>query len=96
MEVDKMNPVEYLKEKGWRKVNVATEDLHDNRDTYRNLELNLFDSLPVSKNGITLVEDNNDTVIFEGEYIEMADMGELSRSLTREDTYVMITFVKVE
>jgi hypothetical protein len=96
MEVDNMHPVEYVKERGWHIVNIITEDLHDNRDTYRNLELNLFDSLPISKNGITLVEDNNDTVIFEGEYIEMADMGEPSKPLTKEDTYVKITFEKVE
>jgi hypothetical protein len=96
MEVDNMNPVEYIKEKGWRKANVVTEDLQDNRDTLRNADIDLYESLPISKNGITLLEESDEKVIFEGEYIVMADLGEPLRVLTKEDTHVKITFEKVE
>jgi hypothetical protein len=91
-----MNPVEYLKEKGWLTVNIITEDLQDNIDTYNNADIDLFDSLPISTAGITLIEDTDDKVVLEGEYTIMADMGESSRPLTKEDTYVKITFEKLE
>jgi hypothetical protein len=91
-----MSPVEHLKANGWRKANIITEDLQDNGQTLRNADIELFESLPISPNGIILLEEVDDKVIFEGEYLIMADMGEPSRPLTKEDTYVKITFEKVE
>lgn len=90
-----MNPVEYVKEKGWSKVNIITEDLKDGRDSHNNAHIELYESLPISTSGVTLLEETDDRVVFEGEYEIMADIGP-SRPLTKEDTYVKIIFEKVE